>query len=404
LLRDQARKATMENRTAMRWILCFLILASPIPARSAADSGGLKILVSIDQTTITAPFPARIILHLHNSGQRTLRVYTPVRDATVVSGAINPFTTEAPGPGSTRGGSALEVHLAPLDSATPESPAEGKVLESAGFPHSKLVAIPPGEDYEEKAVLHLSPASADENGSHPLWGRYKLSITYSAHYSNGADLNRVLDAGVWEDEIESNSIEVTLQPPSPEARGSAGGTVLGSDMQPAFGAIVTLSDQQEQVLGQSVPDANGAFSFNHLPVGFYWLTARYLGASEDATVFRHVQLDSNEPAGSAQLVMLRPEVYHAQQLQHKPVLFRVLNRDDQPLADVSIAATWSSGTVLDKGKTRTEKDGTATLELIPGRNYLTLREGGCPKQDERVDVAPGGGIDGFKLVFACTKR
>jgi hypothetical protein len=44
------------------------------------------------------------------------------------------------------------------------------------------------------------------------------------------------------------------------------------------------------------------------------------------------------------------------------------------------------------------------FELLPGRNYLSLRRKGCPKQDERIDVAPGEGIDGFKLVLTFAKR
>ena len=64
----------------------------------------------------------------------------------------------------------------------------------------------------------------------------------------------------------------------------------------------------------------------------------------------------------------------------------------------------SSGTVLDNVKGRTADDGIALFELLPGRNYLSLRRKGCPKQDERIDVEPGGGIDGFKLVLTCAKR
>jgi Carboxypeptidase regulatory-like domain len=388
----------------MRWFLCFFILISTAALGWAAETNDLKLLISIDQATVTSPFPARIILHLHNSGKQPLLLYSPVRDASVVSGAVNPFITEDAGPGSTSGGSALEIHLVPMNSAAPETAGEGRVLESAGLPHPKLLAIAPGDDDEEKTVVSLSPAPIGQSGAQRLWGQYKLSVTYRAHYSNGANLARILDANIWEGEIESNSIVVDLKAPSAGGQASVSGSVLGVDMQPVFGALVTLSDREEQVLRQSAPDANGKFSFTQVPFGFYWLTARHRDSSEDATVFRHVQLSPNEPTATVQLVMLQPEVYHAQQLRHKPVLFRIFNKDDQPAAGVSLEDTWSSGTVLDKVKGATDQDGTATLELIPGRNYLTLRRSGCAKQDERVDVAAGGGIDGFKLVFACAKR
>jgi hypothetical protein len=86
------------------------------------------------------------------------------------------------------------------------------------------------------------------------------------------------------------------------------------------------------------------------------------------------------------------------------VLFRVTDSAGQPLDKVLLEVIWSSGTVLDRVKGNTLEDGTVALELIPGRNFATLRRRGCPKEDQRVDVASGGGIDAFKLVFACAKR
>jgi hypothetical protein len=387
-----------------RWLLCFLILLNASPACAQAGGSDLKLLISIDRTTITAPLGAQLVLHLHNSGKQTLLLYGPVRDATIVSGAINPFLTEEPGPGSTSGGSALHIHLVPLRGGAQASSGEGRVLEVAGFPHPKLVALGPGDDCEENTVVRLSPASSGADKPVPLWGNYRLSVTYSASYSNGDNLNRILDTDVWQGRTESNSIEVNLQPPAANAQGSISGSVLGSDMQPTFGTIVTLSNQQEQVVAQISPDENGKFSFVHLPFGFYWVSARRRSATQDASVFRHVELSPGDPVGTVQLVILRPEINHARQLLHKPVVIRVFDSNDQPVGDVSLDSTWSSGTVLDNVKGRTADDGIALFELLPGRNYLSLRRKGCPKHDERIDVAPGGGIDGFNLVLTCAKR
>jgi len=35
---------------------------------------------------------------------------------------------------------------------------------------------------------------------------------------------------------------------------------------------------------------------------------------------------------------------------------------------------------------------------------VTLRQRGCARQDERADVTPGNGIDGFKLVYDCARK
>jgi hypothetical protein len=394
----------------MRRLIPFLILflAAPTAAPSAAaEAGSLKLLISVDSTTITAPFPARLTLHLHNSGKETLWLYTPVRDLSAFSPGYNPFSTEEPGPAATSGGSSLELHLQPANAAAgaTESRGEGEVFASVGMPHPKLVALAPGEDYEEKTVVQLAPAKAGEgNAQQLLWGHYKLSVTYRAQYSNAANLKRILGAGLWTDEATSNTVEVDLQPPAADAACSVQGKILGAEMRPALGVVVSLSDQQERVLAQERPGEDGTYSFTHLPVGFYWVTARRLGADEDTTAFHHVELTAAEPAGSVELVLLPSEIHRAERLLHKPVLFRVFDPEDHPLGDVSLDDTWSSGTVLDKMKGRTSDDGTAAFEMIPGRNFLTLRKRGCRKQDERVDVAPGGGLDGFKLVLNCAKR
>jgi Carboxypeptidase regulatory-like domain len=386
-------------------LLSCLLLVGTVSAFAAPAANDLKVLISFDQPAVTAPFPARITLHLHNAGQAPLWIYAPVRDISLVSGAVNPFTTEDLGEGSTTGGSSLEIHLVPADGSTPEEPAAGRVMETAGFPHPKLVAIAPGDDYEEKAFLQLSPASAVHGDARqPLWGAYRLSVTYRARYSNGPNLNAILETHIWEGEAESNRVELELRPPAEDAHATVGGSVVNAGGQPLFGIVVTLSDQQEQPVSQSMSDQDGKFNFAHLPFGFYWVTARRRVSPEDATVLRHVTPTPGGPEEEVQLVQLQPEVHHPSQLLHKPVLFRVFDSQDKPAGGVALDDTWSTGTVSDQVKGQTNEDGSAALELIPGRNFVTLARKGCAKQDERVDVAPGVGIDGFKLAFDCNKR
>lgn len=391
----------------MRWLSLFLIPLLAAPAASA-QAGDLKLLISIESPTVTAPFPARLTLHLHNSGQRTLWIYTPVRDPVALLPGYNPFATEELGPATTSGGSTLEVHLQPegaAATAASATPAEGKVLEVAGLPHPKLVALAPGDDYEEKTVVHLSPAnSGAEDEPQPLWGRYRLSVTYRARYSNGANLERILGVGLWTNEAVSNTIEVELQPPAADANCSVEGIVQDVQGSVLLGMLVSLSDQQERLLDQMRTGEDGKFSFTHLPTGFYWVTARRLDARQDTAAFQHAEPGAASPSAYVELVSLPQEIHRAERLLHKPVLFRVFDADGRPLRDVSMEDTWSSGTVLEKLKGRTSDDGTLALEMIPGRNYLTLKRRGCPKQEERVDVQPGSGLDGFKLVFDCGKR
>jgi hypothetical protein len=85
-------------------------------------------------------------------------------------------------------------------------------------------------------------------------------------------------------------------------------------------------------------------------------------------------------------------------------LFKAVDSNGQPASKVMLDATWSNGTVLDDVKATTDDDGTAIMELIPGRNFVTLRRRGCRDRDERADVALGAGADGFKLGFECTKK
>ena len=89
---------------------------------------------------------------------------------------------------------------------------------------------------------------------------------------------------------------------------------------------------------------------------------------------------------------------------HKPVLIRVIDRTGPPLEGVNLDVTWSSGAVLDDIRAKTDANGIASMELIPGSNYVSIKHKGCPEQDERADVAEGGGIDGFIFTSRCEKK
>lgn len=389
----------------LRWLLVFLPLLIAAPSFAAGNASDLKLLISVDQQSITEPFPARIRLQLHNAGKEPLWLYTPVRDVSLVSGAINPFTSENLGEGSTTGGSSLEIHLVPTDGSTPEEPASGRVLEIADFPHPQLIEMLPGGDYEEKAFVRLRPATSRQGDEQqPIWGAYKLSVTYRAQYSNGPNLNAILQTHIWQGETRSNRVDVQLRPPAADARASVTGSIINTRSQPIIGFLVTLTDQESEPIDQMFSDENGEFKFSRLPFGFYWVIARPRFPDQDVTVLRHVTPDTSSPEADIQMVLVPLELHHAKQLRHKPALFRVFDSDNRPLAGVNLDDTWSSGTVTDRVRGRTNEGGSAVLQLIPGRNFVTMKMKGCKKQDERVEVAPGTGIDGFRLDLDCGKK
>lgn len=391
----------------VRWLALYFISNMVASAAVASDAADLKLLISIEQPAITAPFPARVTLHLHNAGRQKLWIYSPVGDKfTATSEGSNPFFTADLGPNLTSGGSTLEASLVAANASSdgPASPADAKIFETVGLPHPKLIPLEPGGDFDEKTVIGLSPASAAKGEEQPWWGRYKLSVTYRAQYSNASNLERILGADLWEGEVISNTLDVELRPPPEGARGSVTGTVAGADLRPTPDARITLSDRDERVLGQTVADENGKFVFAHLPAGWYWVTGQRRLSTEDTTVFRHVVISPAEPAGTVEFALLSQDVYDSRRLLHKPVLFRVVDPEEKAIGGVELEFARSSGTILEKVKGRTAENGMLELELIPGRNFVTLRRSGCPKQEERVDVAPGGGIDGFKIVLLCAKR
>src|SRR5256884_5408009 len=138
-------------------VLSLLVL--PAESNSAAEANALKLLISLEQQSVTAPFPARITLHLHNSGQRPLWLYRKARDAsTAFHGDASRLESEERATAYTSGGSTVAVQFAPAEAREVATPAQGTVLDSVGMPHPKLIPLGPGEDYEEKAVVRRSPA------------------------------------------------------------------------------------------------------------------------------------------------------------------------------------------------------------------------------------------------------
>jgi hypothetical protein len=376
-----------------------VVLQAPTHAQTNANP--LKLLISIEQPTIAAPFPARVTLHLHNAGAEPVWLYRRVRNQLAPRRAV----VEENKAHETTGGSTLSIKLGPAattDSQSILTPAKGSVLESAGLPRPKLMRVGPGDDYEEKTTLQLAPAL--DRTAKPLWGRYRLAVIYQASFSNAEEIHRNLGAVVREGEVTSNTIEIELLPPPPASQGSISGTVVAPDSRPVMEARVSLSDAQERVADQVLTDQEGRFSFTHLPPGLYWVTARRENSTEDTAVFRHAEITPAEPAGALQLVLLPQDIYEPQKVLHKPVLFRITDSVGRPLNGVGIDVTWSNGPILDNVKGATGDDGAIVLDLIPGRNFVTFKRRGCPKQEERADVAAGGGIDGFKFILECGKK
>ncbi len=142
-----------------------LILVSfDLPIQGAANSAPLKVLISVEEQNIAAPFPMRVTLHLHNAGDETLWLYRHARDQLPVPRRL---LEEDTGPLST-GGSMLAVKLEPViaGQAAISNPAQGAAFKSVGLPKPKLVRLAPGEDYEEKTSIRVTartfrPAKTD---------------------------------------------------------------------------------------------------------------------------------------------------------------------------------------------------------------------------------------------------
>ena len=384
------------------------------PKPSPATAESLTVSLSLEQAKIEQPFPARITLHLHNAGSSPLWLYRHVRDPQQLAEAQSRLARAGEQAKTwTTGGSSLVVHLIPLTASGSGStgaaapawaePPHGDVLASVGMPHPKLTKLEPGADDAEGAVVELGPALVMRDGhEEPVWGRYHLSVSYNASYSNGDALSRDLGVNIWEGEVTSNNVEVDLEPAPASALGKLSGRVSNAGGQTLAGILISLSDGADHLIRQIVTDPGGEYSFGQLPWGLYWATARRPWAAADTAIFDHAELSPGDPFGTVNLVMLESEVYEPKQELHKPVLLKVTGSSGPPLGGVALEALWSSGEVAETVKGETDAGGTATLNLIPGRNYLTLKRRKCKDQENRFDVADGDGIDGLSLQFDCT--
>jgi len=344
-----------------RRLFTFLAILLASSASGRSGPGALRLLISVEQPAITFPFPARITLQIHNAGAETLWVYRRARNPESVPQTLplsdRPVT-------ETTGGSTLSVKLEPVTGPpTPQdgvSVAQGRVIESVGLAKPKLERLGPGEDYDEKASLQLSPAVIESNGQKkPLWGRYRLSVVYGATYSNAEEIRRNLGAVAWQGEVESNRVEIELAPPPAGAQGSVSGAVVGAEGHSIPRARLSLVDEQEHVLAQAQADEGGRFSFAQLPSALYYVVASRPDPGQETAAFQRVLLTPTEPVATLQIIMLPPEIYEAKKILHKPVLFRVNDEAGRGLGNVQLEITWSSGTILDNVKGETGPDGIA---------------------------------------------
>jgi hypothetical protein len=131
---------------------------------------------------------------------------------------------------------------------------------------------------------------------------------------------------------------------------------------------------------------------------------RRLNFDEDTVVFRHTTLTSAAPFGTIDFVLYPPDIFEARRLLHKPVILLVTDEQGRPLGNVRYEIAWSSGRILENVNGDAGEDGTATLELIPGRNFVTLKRRGCAKEESRIDVPPGPGVDAFRRAYACAAK
>jgi hypothetical protein len=386
----------------LRTYLAVALLLAPLAVSSsaAAVDAPPKLVVSVEEQSIPEPFPARISLHLHNNGSASIWLY---RHARAKLPPPMRMSDEDTTPQST-GGSILAVQLEPVstEGVTISTPAQAEAFDSIGLPKPSLVGLAPGDDYEEKHTIHLTPALSEVQK--PLWGAYRLTVVYKAQYSNGDEIQRDLKANLWQGEVTSNTIEIQLQPPTPDSRCEVYGTVDTPDSVPIGEAVVSLSDKTQRLVDQTASDPDGKYSFSGLPPGFYWVTTRRHGDTQDTGVFRHVELTSSTTSANQHLVIIPEEVYEPKHMLHKPVLFRITDNAGAPMDRVGIDVTYANGDLVDNVKGETGRDGTVALTVIPGRNFVTLKRKGCQKQDERADVTPGGGIGAFQFAFNCAKK
>jgi hypothetical protein len=377
---------------------------------ASAPAARLTVTLTLEHNTIAQPFPARITLHFHNAGHDTLWLYRHVRDPEDLAltqrrmAQINATSGPASGNASA-GGSGLVVHLEPGTSLGMQSwtqPPGGKVMASVAMPHPRLVKLVPAADDTEGCVVALSPGIVSRGGSDvPVWGHYQFSLVYKASYSNGDALSRDLGVDIWQGEAASNTVDVDLEPAPSFAAGSISGRVMNTNGQTLPGMQVSLTDGQSHVIGQVITGVDGNYTFDHLPWGTYWATARPLAAMDVTAAYDHAELRADSPKATVNLVPIESEAYEPKQVWHKPVLLRVTSNAGAPAGDVAVEALYSIGTIAEDVKGETDSDGAVALDLIPGRNVVTLKHRKCPSHDQRIDVAEGDGIDGSILEYDC---
>ena len=128
-----------SSRTGfVKTLLLFVPLA--LPGQGAASDTFLKLLISVEQQNIPAPFPARVTLHVHNAGNETVWLFRHARGKLPTPRRL---LEEDTGPQPTTGGSMLTVKLEPVSAgqAAISNPAQGAVFESVGLPKPKLVRL-----------------------------------------------------------------------------------------------------------------------------------------------------------------------------------------------------------------------------------------------------------------------
>jgi hypothetical protein len=355
----------------------------------------------MSQPFVAEPGAARILLHIHNPTQQSLWLYRRAKGKRPPEDRPRDESK----PAEATGGSTVEISLQPVDAKAAQaavSPAAATVLEYVLMPKPRLVKLAAGGDYEETAIVQLRPALAE--GEKPIWGAYRLTVVYGASFSNGEEFQRILGATLWQGEVTSNTLAVELRPAPPDSVGVLSGSALGQDLQPRASIRVSLQDEQGQLIDQQITGMDGKFSFAHLPLTLYWVTGRREAAAEDTVTFRHEELSRATPSVNTQLVFYPAEIYDAKKLVHKPALIRVFDPGGQPVSGIELEGIYSNGDVIDDVKATSGDDGTAAMELLPGRSSFSMNRRGCAQQAERADVTTGVGVEDFKFVFDCVKK
>lgn len=383
-------------------LLAASILISVSAGAFAAGPQSLKLTISTESATVSEPYALPLTLHFLNTGIQTIWLYRPVRAARPADEAkdLTP-DVEQTAPRPTGGGSTLEVNLTSPGAATKTAHPTATVMVPAEAWQPKLIRLAPGEKSEEYILIHV--ASTEVAGQKGTSAQvYKLKVIYRAWYSNLDEIERVAGVNLWHAEAESNAIAISLLPT--EGTGEISGTITGSDGGPAAGILVSLSDREERMTGQMVTNFSGQYEFRELPWGFYWVTARPSESVAARDIIQHAVLTAHSPSASADLMMLPFTAYEPKQLLHKPILVRIDDSQGHPESRVKLQSTFSNGSVVENIKAQTPSDGVAELEVIPGSNFLTLEKKGCPKEDRRMNVASGGGVDAFRFTLACSKK